>query len=162
MEKWILSSVFSAAIEMTYGFSSLIYYLPKSFSRVSLWSHGLWPTRILCPWNSPGKNTGAGCHIVSNITFPFCINLIFSGCRILITHYWIQFLSLFRIYTAIFINEFEQTLGISDGQGSLACCSPWGHKESDTTEWQNWTELNWFINELSLWLSFLICLWLVY
>ena len=29
--------------------------------------------------------------------------------------------------------EFEQALGI-DGQGSLACCSPWGRKESDTTE----------------------------
>ena len=30
--------------------------------------------------------------------------------------------------------EFEHTLGDSEGQGSLACCSPWGHKESDTTE----------------------------
>ena len=30
--------------------------------------------------------------------------------------------------------EFEQALGVSDGQGSLACSSPWGHKESDTTE----------------------------
>ena len=30
--------------------------------------------------------------------------------------------------------EFEQTLGVGDGQGSLACCSPWGSKESDTTE----------------------------
>ena len=29
--------------------------------------------------------------------------------------------------------ECEQTPGDSDGQGSLACCSPWGHKESDTT-----------------------------
>ena len=29
-------------------------------------------------------------------------------------------------------HEFEQTLGDSEGQGSLACCSPWGHKESDT------------------------------
>ena len=28
----------------------------------------------------------------------------------------------------------EQTLGDSDGQGGLACCSPWGLKESDTTE----------------------------
>ena len=27
-----------------------------------------------------------------------------------------------------------------DGQGGLVCCSPWGHKESDTTEWLNWTE----------------------
>ena len=31
-------------------------------------------------------------------------------------------------------HEFEQTLGDSEGQGSLACCSPWGHKESDMTE----------------------------
>ena len=37
--------------------------------------------------------------------------------------------------------EFEQALGVGDGQGSLACCSPWGHKESDTTEQLNWTEL---------------------
>ena len=34
----------------------------------------------------------------------------------------------------------EQALGVGDGQGSLACCSPWGHKESNTTEWLNWTE----------------------
>ena len=31
-------------------------------------------------------------------------------------------------------HEFEQTLGDGEGQGSLACCSPWGHKELDTTE----------------------------
>ena len=37
--------------------------------------------------------------------------------------------------------EFEQALGVGDEQGSLVCCSPWGHKESDTTEWLNWTEL---------------------
>ena len=30
--------------------------------------------------------------------------------------------------------EFEQTSGVGNGQGGLACCSPWGHKESDTTE----------------------------
>ena len=30
--------------------------------------------------------------------------------------------------------EFEQALGVVDGQGSLVCCSPWSHKESDTTE----------------------------
>ena len=33
--------------------------------------------------------------------------------------------------------EFEQALGVGDGQGSLACYSPWGHKESDTTEQLN-------------------------
>ena len=31
-------------------------------------------------------------------------------------------------------NEFEQSLGDDDRQGSLTCCSPWGHKELDTTE----------------------------
>ena len=31
-------------------------------------------------------------------------------------------------------HEFEQAPGIGDGQGSLACCSPWGRKESDMTE----------------------------
>ena len=31
-------------------------------------------------------------------------------------------------------HEFEQALGVGDGQVSLACCSPWGRKESDTTE----------------------------
>ena len=35
-------------------------------------------------------------------------------------------------------HEFEQTPGNSQGQGSLACSSPWGCKESDTTEWLNW------------------------
>ena len=31
-------------------------------------------------------------------------------------------------------HEFEQVLGVSDGQGSLVCCSPCGYKKSDTTE----------------------------
>ena len=37
-------------------------------------------------------------------------------------------------------HELEQAPGVGDGQGSLACCSPWGGKESDTTERLNWTE----------------------
>ena len=36
--------------------------------------------------------------------------------------------------------EFEQGLGVGDGQGRLACCSPWGHKELDTPESLNQTE----------------------
>ena len=38
-------------------------------------------------------------------------------------------------WTWVWINS-----GSGDGQGSLTCCSPWGHKDSDTTEWLNWTE----------------------
>ena len=34
-------------------------------------------------------------------------------------------------------HEFEQAPGVGDGQGSLACCGPWGHKELDTTEQLN-------------------------
>ena len=34
-------------------------------------------------------------------------------------------------------HEFEQAPGVGDGQGNLACCSPWGRKESDTTEQRN-------------------------
>ena len=33
---------------------------------------------------------------------------------------------------------FEQAPGVGDGQGSLVCCSPWEHKQLDTTEWLNW------------------------
>ena len=42
-------------------------------------------------------------------------------------------------------HEFEQALGVGDGQGGLACCHPWGHKESDTSEWLNNKCLNWHL-----------------
>ena len=48
-------------------------------------------------------------------------------------------------------HEFEQAPGAGDGQGSLACCSPWSCKESDTTEWLNWTDAR---------LSRFSCIWL--
>ena len=38
-------------------------------------------------------------------------------------------------------HEFEQAPGVGDGQGSLECCSPWGRKESDMTEWLKWTNI---------------------
>ena len=52
-------------------------------------------------------------------------------------------------------HEFGWTPGVGDGQGGLACCDSWGHKESDTTEWLNWTELRQvFWNEVSWYLQF--------
>ena len=48
--------------------------------------------------------------------------------------------------------ELEWTLGVGDGQGGLACCDSWGHKESDTTEQLNWTDWN----QLSDFFSFLV------
>ena len=53
----------------------------------SLWPHGLKPTKLLCPWDSPGKNNGVDCRF------------LLQG------SYWV-----------------DQN-------------SPWGHNESDTTEW---------------------------
>ena len=40
-------------------------------------------------------------------------------------------------------HEFEQAPRVGDGQGSLACCIPWSHKESDTTRA---TELKWWLS----------------
>ena len=37
-------------------------------------------------------------------------------------------------------HDLEQAPGVGAGQGSLACCSPWGRKELDMTEWLNWTD----------------------
>ena len=50
-------------------------------------------------------------------------------------HYWLDGL------------EFEQASGVGEGQGNLACCSPWGHKELDMTEQLNWTETRITVSE---------------
>ena len=42
-------------------------------------------------------------------------------------------------------HESEWTPGVGDGQGSLVCCDLWVHKELDTTEWLNWTDLKLYI-----------------
>ena len=45
--------------------SSRAWYMLIRFSRVQLFAtHGLQPARVLCPWDSPGKNTGVGCHFL--------------------------------------------------------------------------------------------------
>ena len=68
-------------------------------------------------------------------------------------------------------HEFVWAPGVGDGQGGLACYSPWGHKESDTNEWLNCTEwgpdevqtsdleiqrkkLSWILKMCSLWLNY--------
>ena len=53
-------------------------------------------------------------------------------------------------------HEFEQTPGNSEGQGSLACCSSWGCKESDMTEQLNWTDE---VNLLDIWLILCFSAW---
>ena len=54
-------------------------------------------------------------------------------------------------------HEFEQAQGAGEEQGSLACCSPWGRKESDTTEQLNWTEsYNWNLYFSATFIQFLL------
>ena len=49
--------------------------------------------------------------------------------------------------------EFEWIPGDGDGQGGLACCDSWGHKELETTEWLNWTELKGVLPEFNIFQS---------
>ena len=78
------------------------------------------------PWNSPGQNTGVGSLSLLQGIFPTQgLNPGLPHCR------WI----LYRLS-----HKFESAPGVGDEQGTLVCCSPWGHKESDTTEPLNWTE----------------------
>ena len=49
---------------------------------------------------------------------------------------WVGWMASLTQWTWVWVNSRS-----NDGQGGLACCSPWGHKELDTTEWLNWTEL---------------------
>ena len=44
------------------------------------------------------------------------------------------------------VHEFEQTLRDSEEQGSLVCCNPWGHKESDMTQQLNNNNINYLVN----------------
>ena len=63
-------------------------------------------------------------------------------------------------------HEFEWTLGVGDGQGSLVCYSPWGHKESDMIEWLNWTDNHkvWYseVRYISLTINTSLCCYLIF
>ena len=54
--------------KLTQYFNSV--YVSRSIMSDSLWPRELQPTRLLCPWNSPGKNTGLGCHSLLQGIFP--------------------------------------------------------------------------------------------
>ena len=59
-------------------------------------------------------------------------------------------------------HEFEYAPGVGDGQGGLACCSPWSHKELDTPEWLNWTDCTfWYqIWNASVW-PWIVISWII-
>ena len=50
--------------------AAVVDVLTHSVVSDSSWLHGLYPARLLCPCDSPGKNTGAGCHFLLEEIFP--------------------------------------------------------------------------------------------
>ena len=67
------------------------------------------------------------------------------GCRLWVAQSRTRLKRLSSSSSSIMIHprDFEWTPGVGDGQGGLGCCDSWSHKELDTTERLNWTELNW-------------------
>ena len=62
---WKSEAAFMEYSSKPQGLSStfvLCCVLSRSVMSNSWWLHGLWPARLLCSWDSPGKNTGVGCH----------------------------------------------------------------------------------------------------
>ena len=77
----------------------------------SLWLHGLWPTRLLCPWGSPGKDTGVGSHSLlqgilpiqgSNPSLLHCGRILYP-----LSHQGRSFLSVNMIYSSILLGFFH-------------------------------------------------------
>ena len=75
----------------------------------SLRSHGLWPTRFLCPWDSPGKNVGVGCH------FLLQGNLLNSGIKL----HW-QADSLWLSYRGSQVGHYQWITVLTKGKEDLS------------------------------------------
>ena len=168
--------------------------------------HGLQPTRLLHPWDFPGKSTGVGCHCLlwgyslqglKRLRHDFVTkqqqqSIVWRNGTLLaspVVHGVTGHFSSCVWYLGRTDGEAETpilwppdakswlswkdpdagkdwgqeekgttedemvgwhhrpnghgfgwTLGVGDGQGGLACCGSWGRKESDMTEWLNWTQ----------------------
>ena len=80
---------------------------------------------LLCSRTSPGNNTGVGSYSLLQGIFPTQgLNPGLLHCR------WIHYQLSHQGSNG---HELGQTLEDGEGQGSPVCCSPWGHKELDTT-----------------------------
>ena len=62
-------------MEISIDYGTFIFPFPwavlcRSVMSDSFPPHRLWPARLLCPWDSPGRNTGVGCHALLQGIFP--------------------------------------------------------------------------------------------
>ena len=95
---------------------------------------------LIWSWNS--NTLATWCEELTHLKRPWCWGLEEKGMtedEMVGWHHWLNG------------HGFGWTLGVGDGQGGLAFCSSWGRKESDTTEWLNWTEIIDFKNPEILW-----------
>ena len=69
---WVTKRILLKHFVFRYHFRLIDDSEGESYSIMSdsWWPYRLWPTRLLCPWNSPGKNTGAGSHSLLQGIFP--------------------------------------------------------------------------------------------
>ena len=103
---------------------------------------GLKPTRLLCPWDFPGKNTGVAYHflfqvLLLNFKGSHMLNfiiLLWSRLANCLLYWWFQ-----NSWSVTRRRQWHPTPvllpGKSHGQRSLVGYSPWGLEESDTTKW---------------------------
>ena len=97
--------------------------------------------------NSTNRNSNTlatGCEELTHWKRPWCWEKLNAGGEG-DDRGWDGWMSSLTQWTWVWINS-----GVGDGQGGLACCSSWGHRESDTTEWLNWTELKEFTGSISI------------
>ena len=105
-------------------------------------------------WNS--NTLATWCEEVPHLKRPWCWERLRAGGKgmtedqMVEWHHWLNG------------HEFEQTLR-DNGQGSLACCSPWGHKESDMTKWLNNYKIpicnmssSFFTSSLAPWVTYFV------
>ena len=104
-----------------YTYLPLLYILLCVFSLSvmsrSMWPRGLKPARLLCPWNSPGKNTGVGCHaLLQGISptqglkpdVPYCRQILYS-----LSHQGRLYILLVLLFSTTDNNLYRARLSIS-------------------------------------------------
>ena len=98
----------------------------------SLWSHGLYPARLLCSWDFTGKNTGVGCHfLLQGIFLIQGLNLGVLHCRQIL--YRLSHLYYFNKYFIVNICFQFLKVKVKVAQSCLTLCDPMDHSLSGSS-----------------------------
>ena len=102
----------------------------------SLWPYGLQPSRLLCPWGSPGGNTGVGCHALLQGFFPQGLNLSLLHWAELVAQSVknLPAVQETRVRSPGWEDPLEKEMATHSSILAWKICSPWDRKESGMTE----------------------------